>query len=99
MPFIAREESFVCENCKKPVEPLLKGTYRDHCPYCLYGKHVDDVGPGDRASTCKGLLKPIGIDQDTKRGFMILYTCLKCKKSSKNRAAFDDKIIEFSAGL
>lgn len=95
MAFIPREESFVCEHCGLAVEPLGKGTYRDHCPSCLCSKHVDRDGPGDRLSACKGLLRPIGVDQDSKKGLVILYTCEKCRKSSRNRAAPDDKIIEF----
>jgi hypothetical protein len=47
MPFIARQEPFVCEHCGKAVEPLAKGSYRNHCPHCLWSKHVDDVGPGE----------------------------------------------------
>ena len=51
--FTMRDESFTCENCHKEVKPLGY-TARDHCPYCLYSKHVD-INPGDRQNTCKGL--------------------------------------------
>jgi len=95
MAFIPREESFVCEHCDLAVEPLGKGTYRDHCPSCLCSKHVDRDGPGDRLSACKGLLKPVAIDHDSKKGFVIVYECEKCKKSLRNRAAPDDRIIDF----
>ena len=44
--FSKKDESFVCENCKKKVE-VLNYTSRDHCPFCLYSKHVD-INPGDR---------------------------------------------------
>ncbi len=94
--FIPREESFVCEHCGLAVEPLGKGTYRDHCPKCLYSKHVDDLGPGDRASTCLGLLKPVSIDQDSKKGFVIVYECEQCRRSSRNKAAEDDDLVGFS---
>ena len=47
------DEGFVCENCKKEVKPLNYSS-RDHCPYCLYSKHVD-INPGDRNNNCKGL--------------------------------------------
>ncbi|WDF05905.1 RNHCP domain-containing protein [Shouchella hunanensis] len=33
------------------------GSYRNHCPFCLYSKHQDII-PGDRASTCGGLMEP-----------------------------------------
>lgn len=96
MPFIPREESFTCEYCGRATDPLGKGTYRDHCPACLHSKHVDRDGPGDRLSACQGLLEPTAIDQDSKKGVMIVYRCLKCGKSSRNRAAPDDDIIGFS---
>jgi DNA-directed RNA polymerase subunit RPC12/RpoP len=95
MTFLPREEPFICEHCGTSVEPLGKGTYRNHCPKCLYSKHVDSEGPGDRASTCHGLLKPIEIDQDAKKGFVIVYKCGKCGKISRNRAAEDDDLVGF----
>jgi hypothetical protein len=61
--------------------------------------HVDRDGPGDRLSTCKALLRPIGIDQDSKKGFVILYRCEGCGKKHRNRAALDDDIIGFSQRL
>lgn len=94
-PFIPREEPFVCEHCYAAVRPLKSGTYRDHCPQCLYSKHVDRDGPGDRLSDCRGLLRPIGIDQSGKKGFVILYECETCRRASQNRAAPDDAIVEF----
>jgi DNA-directed RNA polymerase subunit RPC12/RpoP len=95
MVFLPREEPFTCEHCNQAVTPLEKGTYRDHCPYCLISKHVDRDGPGDRLSECMGLLKPTGIDQNGKKGFVILYTCESCGKKHRNKAASDDAIIEF----
>ena len=58
--FTMIDENFICENCGKVVKKLGYSA-RDHCPYCLYSKHVD-IFPGDRENTCKGLLKPMGID-------------------------------------
>ena len=99
MTFIPREESFICEYCTSAVEPLQKGTYRNHCPKCLYSKHVDRDGPGDRLSACKGLLKPTGLDQDAKKGFVLLYLCVKCGQTSRNRAAPDDDLISFTQNI
>ena len=55
------DESFICENCGKEVT-RLGYTARDHCPFCLYSKHLD-INPGDRENTCKGLMRPIGIEK------------------------------------
>jgi DNA-directed RNA polymerase subunit RPC12/RpoP len=99
MTFIAREEPFVCEHCGLSVTPIEHGSYRNHCPKCLYSKHVDRDGPGDRLSACKGLQKPVAIDLDGKKGFVIVYECTKCGKNSRNKAAIDDNIIGFSEEL
>lgn len=94
--FTMKDESFLCENCKKFVNKL-NYTARDHCPYCLYSKHVD-INPGDRLNTCHGLLKPIDIEK-YKNTYKIIYECTKCHKSHKNIMAKDDNmdmIIELS---
>lgn len=83
------DESFMCENCKRKVEKL-NYTARDHCPYCLYSKHVD-IYPGDRSNECRGLLKPIGIEK-FKNTYKIIYRCEKCNQTHKNIAASDDNI-------
>ncbi len=85
------DENFICENCGKEVKPLGY-TARDHCPYCLYSKHVD-INPGDRANSCKGLLKPIGIEK-FKDTYKILYKCTKCNQEHKNILAKDDDMEE-----
>ena len=87
--FSKLDEEFVCEKCGKKVEKL-NYTARDHCPFCLYSKHVD-INPGDRMNKCKGLLKPTGIEK-FKDTFKILYECEKCKKLHKNIIASDDDI-------
>ena len=91
------DEEFICENCHKHVEKL-KYTARDHCPYCLYSKHVD-INPGDRSNQCQGLLIPIGIEK-FKNTYKIIYKCSKCNKIHKNIVAEDDNfdlIIELSS--
>ena len=89
--FSKLDEEFICENCNKNVNKL-NYTSRDHCPYCLYSKHVD-VNPGDRANTCKGLLKPIGIEK-FKDTYKIVYKCEKCNQLHKNIIANDDDFNE-----
>lgn len=86
--FTKRDEEFICENCGKKVSKLGY-TSRDHCPYCLYSKHVD-IMPGDREEDCKGLLKPIRVELDSKKGYVIIYKCEKCNAIRKNKAAEDD---------
>lgn len=85
--FTMKDEDFICQNCGKNVSKL-KYTARDHCPYCLYSKHVD-INPGDRKNTCQGLLKPIAIEK-FKDTFKIIYQCEKCHQYHKNIIAKDD---------
>lgn len=85
------DEAFICENCGKKVSPLGY-TSRDHCPFCLYSKHVD-INPGDRANPCRGLLIPIGIEK-FKDTYKILYKCCKCHQAHKNILARDDDMEE-----
>ncbi len=92
--FTKRVENFVCDHCGRKVE----GTgYTDHCPDCLWSKHVDN-NPGDRQADCAGLMEPIAAER---KGaiWRILYQCRKCGYRHFNRAAPDDnidKIIELS---
>ena len=94
--FSKNDNFFICEHCNKEVNPLSY-TSRDHCPFCLYSKHVD-INPGDRLNECKGLLKPIGIEK-FKDSYKIIYKCEKCKELHKNIMSNDDDmnlIIELS---
>lgn len=85
------DENFICEHCGKDVSKL-EYSARDHCPYCLYSKHVD-INPGDRANNCKGLLKPIDIEK-FKDTYKIIYKCEKCGENHKNIIATDDNMDE-----
>ena len=98
MTFIARQEAFVCEHCGASVQPLAKGSYRNHCPRCLWSKHVDAEGPGDRASQCSGLMEPVALDQSGKKGWIIQHRCTLCAKTIPNKAAPDDALHTFSTG-
>ena len=90
--FIKNDNEFICINCGKKVEKL-KYTSRDHCNYCLHSVHVD-IFPGDRANECKGILKPINVVIDSKKGKQIVYKCTKCGKEVRNIVASDDDIDE-----
>lgn len=73
MAFIRNKEDFVCEHCDERVE----GTgYTNHCPKCLWSKHVD-VDPGDRAEQCGGMMEPIALIGSTPK-YRIVHRCTKC---------------------
>lgn len=88
--FTMIDESFKCEVCFKEVKPLGY-TARNHCPHCLSSKHID-VNPGDRASLCEGVLKPISIEKSKKHDFKIIFKCQKCNMIKKNIMAKDDNM-------
>ena len=89
--FIAQgtNQGFRCVQCQRDVPPLVSGSYRNHCPYCLHSLHVD-INPGDRASDCGGVLKPVGVDYSAKKGWVIVHRCERCGALRRNKAALDD---------
>lgn len=85
--FSKRKEDFTCDVCGAKVA----GTgYTDHCPNCLWSKHVD-INPGDRASDCKGLMKPVKATHD-RNWFLIEYRCETCKAKKIVTAAESDNM-------
>jgi DNA-directed RNA polymerase subunit RPC12/RpoP len=83
-----QNRGFTCAHCGVDVLPLTNGSYRNHCPNCLWSLHVDDQKPGDRASTCHGLMRPVEVRQ--KRGrFQVLHQCTRCGRRQPNRIAVD----------
>ena len=80
--FVKNDNEFICKNCGKKVEKLHY-TSRDHCNHCLYSIHID-ITPGDRANDCLGLLVPINVLEDSKKGQVIIYKCNKCGKIIRN---------------
>jgi ribosomal protein L37E len=71
--FQKKVEDFVCEKCG---EEVMGNGYTNHCPNCLWSKHVD-INPGDRASTCQGLMKPIAVVLE-KGEYVLTQHCEKC---------------------
>jgi hypothetical protein len=94
---------FTCKHCGFTVsaDTLYSGViHRNHCPYCLWSRHLDLYKSGDRYSACKGLMKPVGLclkktykkyaPLGTAGELMLVHQCLECGKSSINRIAADD---------
>ncbi len=82
-------EDFICEHCGQSVSG---NGYTNHCPKCLWSKHVD-VNPGDRAAICQGLMKPIDLEQRADEQAIIQH-CIKCGFERKNKVVKEDDVDE-----
>lgn len=83
--FQRKIEDFQCGNCGHEVRG---NGYTNHCPKCLYSKHVD-INPGDRQNTCQGLMEPVGIEQ-IHGEFVIVHRCVDCKTIKRNKSVPED---------
>jgi hypothetical protein len=95
-------DEFFCLRCGV----IISGAYelsgvrnRNHCPYCLWSRHLDWRAPGDRLASCKGAMRPIGLTLKNARNkyaagpsgeLMIIHHCTVCRTVSINRIAADD---------
>ena len=86
MSFTRKTEDFTCERCAREV---AGNGYTNHCPGCLWSKHVD-VDPGDRAESCGGLMEPAAVEQGEGGEAVIVQVCLKCATRRRCRRAPDD---------
>jgi len=96
------EDGFTCQRCRQFVSSAagLAGVLnRNHCPYCLWSRHVDLYRPGDRLCACKAPMSPAGLTQKQTRKkyacfsngeLMLIHTCTGCSGISINRLAADD---------
>lgn len=88
--FQRKIEDFVCENCGTKV---VGDGYTNHCPKCLFSKHVDNF-PGDRENPCGGLMEPVDVEVRG-NGKTIIFWCQKCGeiRRTKAREADDQEAI------
>jgi hypothetical protein len=83
--FARRREDFSCLRCGMPVRG---NGYTNHCPRCLWSRHVD-VNPGDRAAECGGAMEPVAALSEN-GGIVVVQRCLACGHTRRNRSAADD---------
>lgn len=83
--FQRKTEDFVCENCGAKVQG---NGYTNHCPDCLFSKHVDNF-PGDRENDCGGLMEPKDIEKEGEI-FYVVQICQKCGFQKRNKILPND---------
>ncbi len=87
MTFTKKTENFTCKHCGHKV----KGNgFTNHCPKCLYSRHVD-VWPGDRKEECGGLMEPVGMELKNEK-YILTHRCLVCGKETHCKASNNDSI-------
>jgi hypothetical protein len=86
-----KKEEIICENCGKE---FIGGGYVNHCPDCLWSKHVDDLVPGDRKADCQGMMKPVEIVIRKREKILIRHKCVKCDKEMLNKISSNDNMEE-----
>jgi hypothetical protein len=84
----AENTGFVCGHCEADVPANTDGHYRNHCPFCLWSRHVDDL-PGDRASQCRALMEPIGLVEKSGKGWLVVHRGTACGHRQPNRLVRD----------
>ena len=83
--------SFRCGHCGLDVSLDAPGTaHRNHCPQCLWSKHLDDDRPGDRDADCGSSMEPIAITVRGDGEWVLIHRCLGCSQLRLNRTAGDD---------
>jgi len=108
---------FTCAHCGNfiPTGIMAAGVNnRNHCPYCLWSRHLDLFQAGDRMAACKASMQPIGLTlkrgrkkyiSATRGELMLVHLCSECSKISINRIAADDvpeailEVFDFSFSL
>lgn len=85
--FTRKIEDFICDHCGQTV----KGNgYTNHCPHCLWSKHVD-INPGDRAETCHGLMQPVSFEVNG-GDYYVTHRCQDCGFVKRNKLSQDDDL-------
>ena len=83
--------SFRCRHCRLDVPLDAPGTaHRNHCPSCLWSRHLDDDTPGDRAAECGASMEPIAVSVRTDGEWQLVHRCAGCDELHVNRIAGDD---------
>lgn len=82
--FQRTKEDFTCEHCGTGV---VGDGYTNHCPECLYSKHVD-IFPGDRLEDCGGMMPVTEIIRKGD-GYILVHTCVRCGYTHRDH--FRDK--------
>lgn len=78
--FSKKKEDFTCKHCGAEVSG---DGYTNHCPKCLWSRHVD-INPGDRAQECGGMMRPVDAYLEGQE-WVLVHKCESCGETKRNR--------------
>ncbi len=89
-----KRNDFRCSHCRAMIPGLAPGSsHRNHCPTCLWSKHVDSsVGSRLGSAICGGNMQPLEVEIRNDGEIGIIHSCVSCHKESSNRIAADDSL-------
>ena len=64
--------------------------HRNHCPSCLWSRHLDEHVPGDRAAACAASMEPVAVSVRDDGEWAVVHRCRGCAAVRVNRIAGDD---------
>ncbi len=98
------DAGFRCLHCRQDVSSAAVMSHvnnRNHCPHCLWSRHLDLNKAGDRLAACKEKMRPIGLTfkcrpkkyaREAGGELMVIHLCIECGQVSINRIAADDDV-------
>ncbi len=96
---------FACSHCNgwAPINEHIGTHNRNHCPHCLWSKHLDEEKLGDRKSDCHSGMEPLALtfkeegsdryggERSHRIGeLMLVHECVADGQLRINRIASDD---------
>ena len=91
---MAFARTFTCQHCGAEVSLDAPGTsHRNHCPACLWSRHLDRNVPGDRKADCPGGMEPIAVTVRTESRWVLIHRCTRCGRLRLNKTAGDDNLL------
>jgi hypothetical protein len=96
------DQAFQCVQCRQYVvcDPGVAGVqHRNHCPACLWSRHLDWRTAGDRLAGCRAAMAPVGLTSKRSRNkyarerdgeLMLIHQCISCATIVIIRSNADD---------
>ncbi|MBB1246207.1 RNHCP domain-containing protein [Streptomyces durbertensis] len=89
-PPVLRTDTFDCVRCGLTVTTFSPdGERRNHCPSCLYSRHLVDQAAGG-PSDCGARMAPISIAVLRDGRWAVIHRCVRCHELTSSPVCVDD---------